>query len=243
MIKITDEIKELLTDYEIEILSENPLSFKDNDNHIHTGLPAEVVVNQIVRQNVSEDTLSELDTKSIDVDKNYLATFSGNYADEFDMSEFMTMKGDEVISIIEVLKTYDDEISICFGTNEELQFEDGDDLLSQISIREITNTEAEVLNRLLGGGFGDAGVFDFISEMGSEIDEDDEDDEGVSYAQRYEELKQKNIKDIKDKLSKYGWVMLAIDDEDYLFKYSNSEGEVGFGDIELGKDIFNKLRG
>ena len=76
-----------------------------------------------------------------------------------------------------------------------------------------------------------------------EDDEDDEDDEGVSYAQRYEELKQKNIKDIKDKLSKYGWVMLAIDDEDYLFKYSNSDGEVGFGDIDLGKDLLNKLRG
>ena len=78
---------------------------------------------------------------------------------------------------------------------------------------------------------------------GIDNDEDDEDDEGVSYAQRYEELKQKNIKDIKDKLSKYGWVMLAIDDEDYLFKYSNSDGEVGFGDIDLGKDLLNKLRG
>jgi hypothetical protein len=239
MSKITDKIKELLTDYEIEILSENPLSFKDNDNHVHTGLPAEVVIEQIVRQNVSEDTLSELDTKSIDVDKNYLATFSGNYADEFDMSEFMTMKGDEIISIIELLKSYEDEIEICFGTNEDLQFEDGDDLLSQISIKEISDAEADVLDRLFGGGFGDSGVFDYISEMESEIDEDDEE----IYEKRYEELKQKNIKDIKDKLSKYGWTMLVIDDEDYLFKYSNSDGEVGFGDIDLGKDIFNKLRG
>jgi len=239
MSKITDKIKELLTDYEIEILSENPLSFKDNDNHVHTGLPAEVVIEQIVRQNVSEDTLSELDTKSIDVDKNYLATFSGNYADEFDMSEFMTMKGDEIISIIELLKSYEDEIEICFGTNEDLQFEDGDDLLSQISIKEISDAEADVLDRLFGGGFGDSGVFDYISDMESEIDEDDEE----IYEKRYEELKQKNIKDLKDKLSKYGWAMLAIDDEDFLFKYSNSDGEVGFGDIDLGKDIFNKLRG
>lgn len=242
MIKITDKIKELLQDYEIEIISENPLSFKDSDNHIHAGLPAEVIISGIVRQNEDEVTLEDIDIKTIDEDKNYLLTFEGNYADEFDMSEFITAKGDDVIDIIEQLKSYEDEFEIGFGTNEELRFDDGEELLGQISIKEISDAESDVLDRLFGGGFGNANVFDYISELGSEIDEDDEDEDGVSYEQRYEELKQKNITKVKDKLFKYGWVMLAIDDEDYLFKYSNSSGEVGFGDIELGKDIINKLR-
>ena len=232
----------MLKDYEIEIISENPLSFKDSDNHIHVGLPAEVIISGIVRQNEDEVTLDDIDTKTIDEDKNYLLTFEGNYADEFDMSEFITAKGDDVIDIIEQLKSYEDEFEIGFGTNEELRFDDGEELLGQISIKEISDAESDVLDRLFGGGFGNANVFDYISELGSEIDEDDEDEDGVSYEQRYEELKQKNITKVKDKLFKYGWVMLAIDDEDYLFKYSNSSGEVGFGDIELGKDIINKLR-
>jgi hypothetical protein len=242
MIKITDKIKELLKDYEIEIISENPLSFKDSDNHIHTGLPAEVVISRIIRQNEdeNEETLGDLDITTINVYKNYLLTFKGNYADEFYMSDFTTMKGDDVLDIIEQVKSYEDEISICFGTNEDLTFEDGNELLGKISIKEITDEESAVLDRLFGGAFGDANVFNYLSDITSEIDEDDDVD-GVSYEQRFKELNQKNFTKVKDKLLKYGWSMLAIDDEDYLFKYSNSIGEVGFGDIELGKDLINKL--
>ena len=164
------------------------------------------------------------------------------------MSEFITAKGDEVIDIIEQLKTYEDEFEICFVTNEDLRFDDVEELLGQISIKEISNAESDVLDRLFGGGFGNANVFSNISDLASEIDEDDEDDEDdeedfFSFdEQRYEEIKQKDITKVKENLNKYGWSMLAIDDEDYLFKYSNSSGEVGFGDIELGKDLINKLR-
>jgi len=243
MIKITKEVKDLLKDYEIEILSENPLSIKDSDNHTHIGLPAEVILSEIIKDNETEEYLNEIDIKTIDVEKDYLLTFSGNYADEFDISEFNTMKGNDVISIIEVLKAYEIEIEIYFGTNEELCFEDGNDLLSQISIKEISETEADVLIRLFGGEFGEANVFNFISEIGSEIDEDYEDDEDYEeYEKRCEELRQEEIKKVKDSLSKYGWTMLAIDDDDLLFKYSNSNGEVGYGDISLGKDLIKKLK-
>lgn len=235
MKKITKEIKkELLENYLIEILTENPLSFKDEDNHIHIGLPAEIVLDGIM-SNLTDDSLSNIDIKTIDINKYYLLTFSGNYADEFDLNEFTTMSGETVINFVEYLKSYEEYFEVCFGTNEELSFDDGNDLLNQIDVKEITEEEFDVINKLFGGGFGDAGVFDYVTDSLSEIDDED-------YEVQYKKNQEKQIKDLKNNLSNYNWTMLEIDDDNYLFKYSNSNGEVGFGDIELGKNLLKKVK-
>ena len=240
MIQITKEIKkELLENYEIQILTENPLSFKDPDNCIYTGLPAEIILNKIIadiiNDNEIDNSLSNIDIKTIDVDKYYLLTFNGNYADEFDMSEFTIMNGYSVINFTDGLKSHDEEFEVYFGTNEELIFDDGNDLLSQITIKEITEEEYDVLDKLFGGSFGEAGVFDYVIDMATEIDEDED------YDVSYKQIKDNQIKELKSKLSNYDWTMLEIDDENFIFKYSNLNGEVGFGDIELGKDLVKNL--
>ncbi len=114
----------------------------------------------------------------------YLATFSDSIND-IEVTGFITMtdkemeKFEELASSINWDFTYDVK-SIEEMDVETLSFSSGDDLLSRIDFREISNDEYKVLNKLFDEGFG---IFigqeyleEIISDENSEFDDDEEED-------------------------------------------------------------------
>jgi hypothetical protein len=107
----------------------------------------------------------------------YLAIFTDNHGEEFDVHGFKIMTEKEVNKFEEVASsiTWDFEYH---ANTESLNYSNGDDFLSRIEFKEITKDEYEVINKVFGGEFGT-----FISEeylqtiLDGDEDEDNDDDE------------------------------------------------------------------
>jgi hypothetical protein len=212
--EITKKIKKSLEDYELNIVSENPLTLSSKDGEEFTGLCAELKIKDILSDEDESEDLSLNDLKNLDDDDYLLVTASANYADEFDLSEWRTMTAVDFKEIVKGLKAHKDEISWYFGSNEELTFEDGKDLLSCFSFRKISEVEFNTLDNLFGGGFdGGGSIFDHVYV--SEGEDEDEDD---SFFGR-EELT------LIKKAEKKGWKVEIVDEEEYLIKVTNDNGD------------------
>lgn len=114
-----------------------------------------------------------------------LIKFASNYADEFDVSGFQILTGDEWEELKqEALKYFSDDshrdsdygrISFAwyFGTNEELQFDSYEDWLNCIEVIPLDKIQTEVLHELFGYSYGITGPdLDFFLEP--DWEEDDE---------------------------------------------------------------------
>ena len=234
------EIKEALKEwYDLEVESETPLVLKDVQRGIKlVGLIAKLAITEIEAELNEEE--SELDMEKLNgLDDNDKLLVSGDfdYADEFDLSEWSTMTVAEFKEIIEHLKSRDDEFEIGFGTNEALSFSNGEDLLSQLSFRKISEQEYDVLDNLFGGSFdGGGGVFERLWEIGDEdYDDEDEDDEEEII---FDKNDLRNIETIK----KYGWDVSIHNQEQYQLAFTSPEGEVSITEFSILDDLANYLR-
>lgn len=217
----TKEFKETLKDwYNYEVESESPLTLSSTEDEYNTkliGLPAEILIKGLKRDLEQEERdggdYSQLD--SLDDNDIVLVTADVNYADEFNMSEFITMTVRDFKDMVTKLQGYEDEIEWYFGTNEEFRFGDGEDLLSNINFRLITQEESDVLDSLFDGVFGQARVFDNIFELfGDEGEYENEDYEFFS------KLDLINIEKLKEK----GWSIEIYKKEEDLIKYTHENG-------------------
>lgn len=232
-IKTTEKI---LEEYGYKIQSENPLVLvqTENEHEKIIGQLAQIKIDEIIYNDSDIDNELNLENLKKLKDTDYvLVTVSANYADEFDFSEFSAMTVADLKDIVNKLENYDNEIEWYFGTNEDLIFDDGKDLLSNFSYEKITEDEFEVLDNLFGGSFdGGSGVFDHIYELG---DDDVESDDSNIYEKRpfFDKNELKNI----DKLKKYGWNISVYDEENYLLSVENSSGEVSITDTCIIDDL------
>jgi len=228
-IKTTEKI---LKEYGYKIQSENPLVLvntdsEDNEEKI-IGQLAQIKIDQILFDDSYSDSDNELDLKKLKNlnDNDYvLVTVNANYGDEFDFNEFSAMTVAELKDIVNKLQKHKEEIQWSFGTNEDLIFDNGKDLLSNFSYEKITQNEFDVLDKLFGGSFdGGSGVFDHIYDLDNDEDSDD------SYFD-IEETK------IINKLKKYGWNISIYDKENYFLCIENSLGEKSLTDLSILDDL------
>lgn len=107
----------------------------------------------------------------------YLVTFNDHH-NEVEIHGFKIMTDKEVESFEELASsiTWDFTYPLNQG---ELEFSDGDDFLSRIEFKEITNEEYKVLNKVFNEEFGIFVSPEYLEEIISdeEGDEDDEDDD------------------------------------------------------------------
>ena len=83
----------------------------------------------------------------------YLARFSSNWADEMDLDGFMVLEDKE--PLIEAIKeALEEPQEIYWGTNEYTDYQNANQLLSEISFTEITDEEAKVLKKFFKYGAG-----------------------------------------------------------------------------------------
>jgi len=87
-----------------------------------------------------------------------LLVYQDNWADEIDFKSYRIMDVDAWEAL--KAKMFADEASgdgstsVCFGTNEENEYDSVEDLLKRITETTISDEDAEVLERLLGNKFG-----------------------------------------------------------------------------------------
>jgi hypothetical protein len=236
--KVKKELKEFFG-YEIE--SENPLVLKgeDSDERL-VGLLAELALKEALEaiNEENEEPIKLDDLTDMDDDSMLLVTGNFNYADEFDLSEWTTMTVGEFKELVEKLKGQEDEFEWYFGTNEQLIFENGEDLLSQLSFEKITDEQSDVLDKLFDGSFdGGSGVFDRIWELGDDEDEDeDEDDDNERSIFDKSDLKQIEL------LKTFGWEVGVHDEKDFMLSFTSPQGEVSIGGFSNLFELSNYLK-
>lgn len=112
----------------------------------------------------------------------YLATYSDTIGD-VEIHGFTIMTSQE-------METYEDLASsitwpfVYQMGEDEIEFTSGDDLLSRVDFREISNDEHKVLKKVFKGEFGVFISEDFLSEVAGEEEEseiEEEDDEYPRY--------------------------------------------------------------
>jgi hypothetical protein len=105
----------------------------------------------------------------------YLAIFTDNHGEEFDVHGFKIMTEKEVNKFEEIASsiTWDFEYH---ANTESLVYSNGDDFLSRIEFKEITKDEYEVINKVFGGEFGTFISEDYLQNILDGEEESDEDD-------------------------------------------------------------------
>ncbi len=78
--------------------------------------------------------------------KNYvLLKFSDNWADEMDVEGFLVVSKEYWLKREAELGEEQDALHLCIGTNEYLEWEDGETLLDSIEVLELEDAHAQLL--------------------------------------------------------------------------------------------------
>lgn len=120
----------------------------------------------------------------------YLAKFS-SVVNEIEVNGFLVMSETEVENFEELALSITWDFVYEFGEDNEfqLEFSDGEDLLSRIEFKEISTDEAKALKRLFNDEFGTFIGEDFLEQVigdeDSDFDEDEDDDDDLDYETDY----------------------------------------------------------
>lgn len=110
----------------------------------------------------------------------YLAIFTDNHGEEFDVHGFKIMTMKEVSVFEEIANNITWEFSY-YANNESLNYSNGDEFLSRIEFKEITKDEYDSIEKIFGGEFGTFINEDYLKTVLEGDEEsrynDDEDDD------------------------------------------------------------------
>jgi hypothetical protein len=96
-----------------------------------------------------------------------LLQWDSNWADEMDIYGFSVMDKQEWEEYAKYLLDRKEGFTFYIGSNEEIEYENGRELLDEITVTEISEREAATVDKLFGG---EGGFTDFL---GVEDDEED----------------------------------------------------------------------
>ena len=107
----------------------------------------------------------------------YLAIFTDNHGEEFDVHGFKIMTDREIIDFEDIATSITWSFEY-YANSESLYYSNGEDFLSRIEFKEISKDEYDMFNKIFGGEFGT-----FIGEkylqsiLDGEIESDEESDD------------------------------------------------------------------
>jgi hypothetical protein len=89
--------------------------------------------------------------------KNFLMIYSGTWNDEIDVDGFVVLNKTQTTYLTKFLKKYKSPISVSLGFGDDIEYEDGKELLEEISFQEITPEEYDAVYKFFGSSndFGD----------------------------------------------------------------------------------------
>jgi len=109
-----------------------------------------------------------------------IARFNSNWADEFGIESYSILEKPEFEKLKAYLKTIKTPITKCFGTNEEIEFENGQEVLDSIELEDISEDRARVICDTIGDSFGLVTLEDVYENIGDDLEELDENSEASS---------------------------------------------------------------
>lgn len=89
--------------------------------------------------------------------KNFMMIYSGTWNDEIDVDGFVVLNKTQTTYLTKFLKSYKSPISVSLGFGDDVEYDDGKELLEEISFQEITSEEHDTINKFFGSSndFGD----------------------------------------------------------------------------------------
>lgn len=89
--------------------------------------------------------------------KKIMMIYSGNWNEEIDVDGFVIMNKNQMSYLSSFLKKFTEPISISLGFGDYVEYDNGKELLEEISFQEITNDEYNTINKFFGesNDFGD----------------------------------------------------------------------------------------
>jgi hypothetical protein len=110
-----------------------------------------------------------------------LIKWESNWADEMDISGFMIVSKAEAKEFKADLRNKKQPFEIYVGTNEEISYENGKELLDELEFINLSKAEADIIEQTLGSEYG---FTDFAS---IEEDEEELNEEQEDYEEFYED--------------------------------------------------------
>lgn len=85
---------------------------------------------------------------------NILVEWNSNWADEMDVEGWSVLSEEEVSDLKTNLNNREGNFSVYIGTNEDITYSCGKDMLDELTFKEISYDESNVLTKLFGGNYG-----------------------------------------------------------------------------------------
>ena len=86
--------------------------------------------------------------------KYFLISWADNYADEFDFEGYSILTESEWKKLKKSIKKKNKSFELYIGTNEWVEYDNGQELLDCLSVSKITKKEKKFLENNLGSEFG-----------------------------------------------------------------------------------------
>lgn len=93
-----------------------------------------------------------------------LIKWSSNWADEMDVEGFVIVNDEDLRLFKENLEKINDPITISVGTNEWIDFENGDSLEKTLHFRTLTEEQEKVMKELFADSWGCTNFFSQVME-------------------------------------------------------------------------------
>jgi len=188
--------------------------------------------------------------------KYYLYEYSANWADEMDVAGFMLLTEIEKdMALASIKKRFRKGGTVSIGSNEEIEYSDFDEVMSDVSITEITKQDYDTINRLFGASFGETGPCSDFDDYDEDLDEDLEENEEFDYESKADKIvsfikKEFNLEENDsrhDVYSSFSWkptpktqIEIIIPDEDdgeeeveVTLKLNGRELNIEFFDVDI----------
>jgi hypothetical protein len=110
----------------------------------------------------------------VKAEQKVLLRWSSNWADEMDVEGYVMTTKDKSDDWRKKLKQIDYSFSLQIGTNEDIEYSSGEDLISEVVTKNITDEEYVILKKYFGMYGGHTNFWDGLDYVFEDLDEDDE---------------------------------------------------------------------
>jgi hypothetical protein len=115
--------------------------------------------------------------KAVKNDELVLIKWDSNWADEMDIEGFLITSKSSADSFKKQLKDCDYSFEVCVGTNEDIEYGSGEELLKELTFKTITQEEAKVIKKFFGESSGHTQFWSALDYLEEWDDEDEDEDE------------------------------------------------------------------
>lgn len=88
-------------------------------------------------------------------DQNVIMIWKSNWADEMDVHGFIITSKSESDEWVEKVGSIERRFDICIGSNEDIPYRNGQQLINEVKIHEISKNEESVIQKFFGSSQND----------------------------------------------------------------------------------------